>query len=172
VTDERRKAIESLLKDVQAPVTGSELAKRFNVSRQVIVQDIALLRAAGMDIVASSNGYYLTYEETLTSQVRTLVCKHGGYDSIEDELGIIIDMGGKVLNVIIDHPVYGDITCSLNIGSRHEIRQFVEKVRGSKAAPLASLTDGEHIHTIEVPSEEVFELMKKQLRTKGILVEG
>ncbi len=171
MTDERRKAIECLLKQVQTPVTGSELAKKFNVSRQVIVQDIALLRASGMDIVASSNGYYLTEQETVTSQIRTLVCKHAGYDSIEDELSIIIDMGGKVLNVIIDHPVYGDITCSLNVGSRHEIKQFVEKVKDSKAAPLASLTDGEHIHTIEVPSDEVFEIMKKQLKLKGILVE-
>lgn len=171
MTDDRRKAISSLLKEIQSPITGSELAKRFDVSRQVIVQDIALLRASGMDIVASSNGYYLNEIESIESQIRTLVCKHEGYDTIEDELGIIIDMGGKVLNVIIDHPVYGDITCPLNISSRHEIKQFVEKVRNSQAAPLASLTDGEHIHTIEVPSDEVFEIMKRQLRSKGILVE-
>lgn len=171
MAEDRRKAIETILKQIPTPITGSELAKQFNVSRQVIVQDIALLRAAGMDVVAASNGYYLADRESWNNHIRTVVCNHEGYDSIEEELRIIIDMGGKVLNVIIDHPIYGDIICPLNIGSRHELMQFIEKVKNSNAAPLASLTDGEHIHTIEVPSEEVFEIIKKQLISKGILVE-
>ncbi len=170
MAEDRRKTIESLLKNSSTPITGSELAKQLNVSRQVIVQDIALLRAAGMDIAGASNGYYLADVVTVGSNIKEIICNHKGYDSIEEELSIIIDMGGKIHNVIIDHPIYGDIVCPLNIKSRHELKEFIEKVKNSNAAPLASLTDGEHIHTIEVPSEDVFIIIKEKLVEKGYLV--
>lgn len=170
MTDERRRKIVDILNRNDEPITGSELSKKFNISRQVIVQDISVLRAQGMNIMATSNGYYIpkVYEDK--RNIRTVACNHKGYESIEKELRIMIDMGAKVLDVIVDHPVYGEIRCPLMINSRYDLEKFIQKVRGAKAEPLASLTDGEHIHTIEVPCDEVYDIIIEKLEEADILV--
>lgn len=140
------------------------------MSRQVIVQDIAVLRAKGINIMATSNGYYISKRNEDNRNIKTIICKHEGYDSIEKELTIIIDMGGKVLDVIIDHPVYGEIRCPLMINSRYDLEKFVKKVKEVKAEPLAVLTGGEHIHTIEVPNDEVYDIILNKLNNIGFLV--
>lgn len=170
MTEERRKMIVDSLNNSDEPVTGSDLAKRFDVSRQVIVQDIAVLRAKGLNIMATSNGYYISKVKEGNRNIKTVVCNHKGYDSIEKELKIMIDMGAKVLDVIVEHPVYGEIRCPLMINSRYDLEKFINKVIGVKAEPLASLTDGEHIHTIEVPGDEVYEIILKKLNKVGFLV--
>ena len=48
--NKRRQAIIDILKNSLQPVSGTYLAKTLQVSRQVIVQDIALLRAGDYDI--------------------------------------------------------------------------------------------------------------------------
>lgn len=171
MTERRRKNIMDLLKDCDEPITGSDLAKKFNVSRQVIVQDIAVLRAKGINIMATSNGYYIPKPSENHKNIETIMCKHKGYESIEEELKTVVDMGGKVLDVIVMHPVYGEIRCPLMINSRYDLNRFIEKVKKEKAEPLASLTGGEHIHTIEVPNKKVYEIILKKLKEKGYLIE-
>ncbi len=170
MTDKRRDEILEILNTKEGPITGSELAKRFEVSRQVIVQDIAVLRAQGINIMASSNGYYIPTPNYNSNNIATIVCKHEGYQSIKDELTVIVDMGGKILDVIVMHPVYGEIRCPLMIDSRYELEKFITKVKEERAEPLASLTGGEHIHTIEVPNSKVLDIIKEKLDEKGILV--
>ena len=169
-TLERRESLERILKESTNPIKGASLAYDLNVSRQVIVQDIAILRAKGINIVATSKGYSILRQNNIERNIKTLVCKHKGYTSIEKELSIIIDMGGKILDVIVVHPVYGEIRCTLMINSRYDLEKFIEKVRTSKAEPLASLTKGEHIHTIEVPSDEVYEIIVSKLDDIDFLV--
>lgn len=170
MTEERRKSILNILNSSDEPITGTDLAKKFDVSRQVIVQDIAVLRAKGINIMATSNGYYILKINEENRNIKTVVCKHKGYGSIEDELRIMIDMGVKVLDVIVAHPVYGEIRCPLMINSRYNLEKFIQKVKDAKAEPLATLTDGEHIHTIEVPNDEVYEILLIKLNEVGFLV--
>ena len=58
----RRDGILSLLEESDTPLSGTELAHRFKVSRQVIVQDIALLRAEDKKILSTYRGYVLDRE--------------------------------------------------------------------------------------------------------------
>jgi len=172
MTEERRKEIVRILKSREKPIVGSELAKRFNVSRQVIVQDIAVLRARGLNIISTSNGYFIAEAKDEGKNIVTVVCSHFGYDAMMKELSIMIEMGAKVIDVIVSHPVYGEIRCPLMLNSKYELDQFIEKVRRYKAQPLATLTDGEHIHTLEVPNEEVYRLILEKLEEEGILIKG
>lgn len=165
--ENRRSEILQLLKNRQEPITGSELSKLHGVSRQVIVQDIALLRAEGKDILATSNGYILFKEEKRI--LKTILSNHTGYDRLEEELKLIVDMGCTIIDVIIEHPVYGEIRSPLMLKSRIDIEKFMEKTINNKAEPLSKLTDGEHIHTLEVPSEDVFLELKKKLGEKSFL---
>ncbi|QZY55010.1 transcription repressor NadR [Crassaminicella profunda] len=171
-TDERRKAIIKILKDQEEPITGTALAKEFKVSRQVIVQDIAVMRAQGENILATSNGYMMIKFDGKNKNIKTIICRHKGYAHMEEELKIMVDMGAKVLDVIVEHPIYGEIRSSLMITSRMDIEEFMEKVKENDAAPLASLTGGDHVHTVEVPNNRAYEKMIKALKEKGYLVKG
>lgn len=167
---ERREKILETLKVNKTPVKGTELSRKFQVSRQVIVQDIALLRARGEDVLATPQGYILPNIYKTNKLVKKIVCKHEGYDEIEDELKLIIDMGGKIIDVIVDHPLYGEIKSPLEISSRLDLQEFMNNIKKTKAEPLSSLTDGIHIHTIEVENEEVFKKIKKNLWKKKYLI--
>ncbi|MFZ5965547.1 MAG: transcription repressor NadR [Bacillota bacterium] len=171
-TEKRRQEILKILMGYHEPITGTELSKRFDVSRQVIVQDIAVIRAQGHDVIATSNGYMILKQNRKEKNIKTVVCKHEGYKAIEEELKIMVDMGAKVLDVIVEHPVYGEIRVPLMICSRMDLEEFLERVRREQAEPLSSLTGGEHIHTLEVPNDRVFEKMIKTLREKGYLFES
>jgi hypothetical protein len=170
ITKKRREEIVRLLKNAQEPITGNKLSELFNVSRQVIVQDIAVIRAMGLDIIATSNGYII-YKKDDKSVIRTIVCKHDGLDNLEEELRIIINNGGAVLDVCVNHTVYGIIKRELNLRSISDIEEFVEAITENKATPLAILTGGEHIHHIEISKEKNFLKMIDQLQEKGYLVE-
>ncbi|CCQ92862.1 putative transcription repressor NiaR [[Clostridium] ultunense Esp] len=167
---ERRKKILDTLNKNRKPVKGTELSKKFNVSRQVIVQDIALLRARGEDILATPQGYIIPKAYKENKLTRKIVCKHEGYDEIEDELKTIIDLGGKIVDVIVEHPLYGEIKSPLEISSRLDLKEFMENIIKTKAEPLSSLTEGIHIHTIEVDDEESFERIKEALIGKKYLI--
>ena len=141
--EERRRAIAKTL-TAEHPVSATALAGQFSVSRQIIVGDIALLRAAGLDIVATPRGYKLG--ET-TGLLRAVACVHSAQET-ETELLAMVD-NGTVIDVVVDHPLYGQMTGQLSLASRYDVRQFVEKAK--HAAPLSSLTDGVHIHTSAAP---------------------
>ena len=170
ITAKRRGEILKMLKDSHGPMTGTELAKLFEVSRQVIVQDIAVLRAQGQNILATSKGYMIP--EALGSQnyIVTIVSKHESYDHMEEELKIIVDAGGKIIDVIVEHPIYGEIRSSLMIQSRMDIEDFMKKIRKNQAEPLASLTGGEHIHTLELPNDKSYRKIIEELSKRGFLV--
>jgi transcriptional regulator of NAD metabolism len=166
----RREEIFKVLKESKNPIKGTELSQKFQVSRQVIVQDIAILRAKGKNIIATPQGYIIPNTYDKNRILKTIACNHEGYDEIEDELKTIIDMGGKVIDVIVDHPLYGEIRSLLEIGSRLELQQFMDNIKKTNAEPLSSLTGGIHIHTIEVENEEIFERIKEALIRKKYLI--
>jgi len=167
--EERRKKIIEILKNSAEPVSGAELAKRLGVSRQVIVQDIALLRAVNRNIISTTRGYVLYYQEVQKVN-RCFLVKHTDGE-IEDELCTIVDNGGKVLDVIVMHDIYGEISAGLIIKSRQDVYDFVEKLKEQKTVPLKELTGGVHLHTIEADSEAILDSIERKLREKKYLYE-
>jgi len=168
--DNRRDEILKLLNSTEFAIKGTDLAEIFGVSRQVIVQDIAILRAKGISILATAQGYIIPTMNDRKNIRKTIVCNHKGYDELEDELKLIIDLGGKVLDVIVDHPLYGEIKSPINIETRYELNQFMKNIKNKNAEPLSSLTGGLHLHTIEVKDEDVFEMIVKALDDKKYLI--
>lgn len=164
----RREKITEILLSRKEAVSGSELAKLLGVSRQVIVQDIALLRAVNKNILATTKGYLL-YVQEQKKATRCFLVKHTT-DQIEDELCTIIDLGGKVLDVIVIHQVYGQIQTDLVLQSRADIAVFMKKANARKSAPLNVLTDGTHLHTVEADSEEILDQIEASLRAKNYLI--
>lgn len=167
--EERRAGIIETLKNSEEPVSGAELAKRFGVSRQVIVQDIALLRAVSRNIISTTRGYVL-YDQKDAKVNRCFLVRHSD-DEIEDELCTIVDNGGKVLDVIVIHDIYGELSAGLGLKSRKDVYDFVEKLRNNRTVPLKHLTDGIHLHTVEADSEEILDAIEKKLKEKNYLVE-
>ena len=145
--EERRARIIEVLKSSEEPVSGAELAKRLGVSRQIIVQDIALLRAVNRNIISTTRGYLLYYQE-IQKVNRCFLVRHTD-DEIEDELCTIVDNGGKVMDVIVMHDIYGEITAGLIIKNRQDVYDFVEILKSQKTVPLKALTGGVHLHTVE-----------------------
>lgn len=165
---ERREAIINVLVEQKKPVTGTALAKKYGVSRQVIVQDIALIRAQGLHIISTGEGYLVSKnnEETIK---RAITVKHS-MNEIEDELNTIVDYGGHVLNVIVSHLVYGEIEVDMMIYSRKDVKKFINKMSSEDFVPLMHLTGGEHLHIIEAKDEETLDEIENELDRKGYLV--
>ena len=161
--EERRKIISQTLTADQ-PISATALAGKFSVSRQIIVGDIALLRAAGLDIVATPRGYKLGESSGL---VRTVACVHTGIEELEKELLVMVDNGCTVMDVVVEHPLYGEINGQLSLASRYDVQQFVEKVK--EASTLSSLTGGLHLHNLRCPSEEASRRVCDELNAAGIL---
>lgn len=168
---ERRKSILDILKDSEDPVSAGALASRFSVSRQVIVGDIALLRASGREILATPRGYLISAPRAPHSYIGKIVCRHR-YEHMKAELYALIDEGCKVRDVIVEHPVYGQLTGQLELSSRHDVDVFLKLTKESDAAPLSVLTGGIHLHTLICPSKAVFLRARRKLAHMGILVES
>ena len=166
--ENRRKTLLDLLAAAEEPLSGSALAKKLGVSRQVIVQDIALLRATNRDILSTARGYLL-YTPHSTRRNRCFMVSHTT-EQIADELNTIVDLGGKVLDVIVTHPIYGSITVNLIISSRRDVQEFVHKIETKQTKPLKELTDDIHYHTVEAESEEVLDSIEKALAEKKYLL--
>ncbi|NBG89237.1 transcription repressor NadR [Isachenkonia alkalipeptolytica] len=167
----RRSAIVEAIKKAGKPMKGTELSKKYGVSRQVIVQDIALLRAEGKEIIATPQGYIIPEKQGKGRQ-KTIVTRHNKGTDLKKELTLMVDLGVVIVDVIVEHPVYGEIRGNLNINSRLDIENFMNQLEKQEAKPLAELTDGVHMHTIEVPSEAVYEQLLKVLRKNHYLIEG
>lgn len=167
-SEQRRENLLDILKKCDEPVSGSSLAKSLQVSRQIIVQDIALLRAANVEIFATPRGYVIG-RETAGRVRRSFMVNHTK-EQIVDELYTIIDNGGKVLNVIVSHDVYGQIQADLILENRHDVDAFIHRINTSKAGPLLSLSDGVHIHTVEASSEKILDNIERDLEQKGYLI--
>lgn len=164
--EERRAAVLDTLVRSAGPVSASALAGRFGVSRQLIVGDVALLRAGGAAIDATARGYVIQGKrEGLRRQV---ACRHQGTE-MEAELQIMVDNGCTVLDVIVEHPVYGQLTGALGLSNRYDVRQFI--LRSRAAQPLSLLTEGVHLHTLSCPDEEAFRRVREELAGAGFLLE-
>ena len=161
--EDRRKRIEQTL-TADRPISATALAGLFSVSRQIIVGDIALLRAAGLDIIATPRGYKLGETSGL---IHTVACIHAGVEELEKELLAMVDNGCTVLDVVVEHRLYGEITGQLSLSSRYDVQQFVERARDSST--LASLTGGLHLHNLRCPSEEAYQRVCRDLERLGIL---
>lgn len=168
--DERRNYILELLFAAKNPLSGTEIAKKCGVSRQIIVQDIALLRATNKNILSTYKGYLLYQPENDRDSVkRTFAVSHTN-EQIQDELYTIVDCGGKILDVIIMHEVYGPITVDLILKNRMDVDDFIIKLATTPARPLKELTGGKHFHTVEAASGEILKKIESQLDEKGYLV--
>lgn len=166
-TEERRDSIREELERREQPVKGTELAKLFGVSRQVIVQDIAILRAEGMPVIATPSGYMII-KASESNLLKKVAVKHSR-DKLTEELSIMLDYGARILDVIVEHPVYGEIKGNLNINCREDLSDFAKKISSGETEPLSVLTDGIHIHTVEVPNEETFCKMIEELKRQNFL---
>ncbi|MBB2184637.1 transcription repressor NadR [Lachnospiraceae bacterium MD1] len=164
----RRELLVKMLSEQSEPVSGGELSKRLGVSRQVIVQDIALLRASEVNIISTTKGYLIYQAEN--KQVKRLMKVRHTTEQIEDELCTIVDNGGKVLDVLVTHQIYGPITTALTIRNRQDVYDFVKKVHEKKIVPLKDLTDGVHQHTVETDSEASLDRVEQALDQKGYLI--
>ena len=167
--EERRMKILELLQNSQAPITGSELSRLTNVSRQVIVGDITLLKAMNEPIIATSQGYlYMNTGEDRHTCERVIACRHTP-GLTEAELNLIVDSGVTVKDVKVEHPVYGDLTASIMVSNRRQVKQFIEKMEATGASLLSELTGGVHLHTITAATESQLDEVIEALKQEGFL---
>lgn len=164
---ERREKLIQILENSYKPVSGSELAKELGVSRQVIVQDIALLRAVDEKILSTNKGYIL-FKEYPNKVTRSFLVKHST-EQIEEELCLIVDMGGRILDVGVSHGIYGKISTELIINNRQDVYEFVEKLKSGKVTPLKELTGDIHVHTVEADSVDILDHIEGALNKNNYL---
>lgn len=161
---ERRTAIINQIKNSTVPVSGKALAAQYAVSRQVIVQDIALLRAKDWEILSTNRGYLMNHPKSVERIF--WVCHNG--EQIEEELNAVVDLGGVVLDVAVQHQVYGELRAPLNIRSRRQVQQFLEDIQSGRSKPLTNLTSGHHCHKICAESEEILDMIEETFKKMGI----
>lgn len=162
---ERRNMIIQKLEESDKALSGSVLAKELGVSRQIIVQDIALLRAKGTNIISTNLGYILTQ----TKEAKRVFKLRHTDEEVSDELSLIVDCGGIVKDVFIYHKVYGTVRAEMNIRSREDVRKFLEKIASGSSSLLKNVTSGYHYHTVLAPGEETLDLIRERLSEKGFL---
>ena len=163
----RRSAILARLKHENGPVSATALAKEHGVSRQIIVGDIALPRAGGEPISATPRGYLLDRENA--GELHTVAVRHTTQE-MERELQICVDNGCTVLDVVVEHPVYGQLVGQLQLSSRYDVEQFLNRSRSGAARPLSDLTGGIHLHRLLCPDEAAYRRVCRQLDEAGILL--
>lgn len=164
IGETRRREILKYISESDKPVSGTKLAEIFHVSRQVIVQDIALLRAADYEIFSTNRGYICSNTK---KSARVVGVYHTG-EMIEEELNAVVDLGGTVEDVFVQHEIYGELRAPLQISSRRQVQRFLEDIRNGKSRPLTDITSGHHCHTITAESEEILDLIEEALERLGV----
>lgn len=167
---QRREEIAALLRGAKGPITGSDLAKRLHVSRQLIVGDIALLRTGGLEIYATPQGYLLPAGQQGLGVSRVVAAKHLGEAALRDELETVVDLGGMVVDVSIEHALYGEFKAMLMLRDRAGVETFVGALRNSGMEPLSLLTGGVHLHTLSARDEQALDRIQQALERKGYLL--
>ncbi|MBQ1984957.1 MAG: transcription repressor NadR [Clostridia bacterium] len=163
---DRRKEIANYLMTEGKVISGSVLSDKFGVSRQIIVQDISVLKAMGYEILSTHSGYVI-HGSPLVERVFKL---YHTTDQTEDELNTIVDLGGTIVDVFVWHKVYGKLSVPLNIFSRLHVKQFIEGVRTGKSTELMNITGGYHYHTVRAEEKEVLDQIEKALEYKNYIV--
>ena len=167
----RRAEIAALLEKADSPLSAAHLASQLGVSRQVIVQDIALLRTGGQTIFATPEGYLLPALEPAAAARRVVAARHRDNAGMRRELETVVRLGGTVVDVSIEHPVYGEISAPLHLRTQAGVDRFMANFETGGTSPISLLTDGVHLHTVEAPSQGAMERILSALREAGILVE-
>ena len=166
-TAQRREEILALLNQADAPIAAKDLAARFGVSRQVIVQDIALLRSAGHPIASTNRGYIMGGK---AQAIRMFKVKHNA-DQMRTEMDAIVDLGGCVIDVAVNHRTYGFISAPLDVKSRRDVSRFIEDLDKGVSRPLSALTDGYHFHHVSADSNEILNEIEISLSDLGFLAQ-
>ena len=165
----RREEILRILSESDGCISANQFAERFGVTRQIIVSDIALLRANGHRIAATRRGYQLE-SASPKGRLETIVCRHSS-DQVLDEFYAVVDNGGSITSVMVEHPIYGEISAQINVASRYDAQEFVRLQKSVNATQLSDLTGGLHIHMISVPDPEAYQRIIEELRRLDILAE-
>lgn len=163
---ERSDAILKRISMSADPVSGSTLASEFGVSRQIIVKDIAALKAAGNDIISTTKGYII---HTAPRPERVFKVVHRD-DEIQKELLTITDAGGEVVNVFVWHKIYGKIEAELDIKNSSDVREYILSLKNGRSGPLKNVTSGYHYHTVRAETEEILDKVRTALDNIGFLV--
>ena len=163
--EKRRKQLLNILSSSNNPISGGTLSKELNVSRQIIVQDISLLRANGATIFSTNKGYLLQEDRKYS---RVFKVYHTD-DQVEEELSTIVDAGGQIRDVFVYHKVYGVLKAEMGIKSRRDVRSYMEEISTGKSSLLKNVTSGYHYHTIDAESEEILDAIQEELQQKGFL---
>ena len=170
--NKRRQAIIDILKNSLQPVSGTYLAKTLQVSRQVIVQDIALLRAGDYDIYSTHKGYVLNIKDKLRDLVEEIFILNEMFDNeVEKELSLIVDLGGYVEDVFVYHKVYNIVKATLNIASRRDIKNYMTNLQTGHSSLLKNVTSGYHYHTVHADNEEILDEIQEELQKAGFLAQ-
>lgn len=165
--DERRNSIIEMLIREKRAIKGTTLAERFNVTRQIIVKDIAILRAKGNSIIATPDGYMINDN---SSRVKSVIAVNHNNEDVIKELEIVVKYGGIIEDVIVEHPLYGEIKGILMIKNLNDLNKFKNTLKEINAKPLSILTNGVHLHTISADSIENMELIKEELKENGFIL--
>lgn len=165
--NERRSEILSCLGNAKQPVSAGALSAKFGVSRQVIVQDIAILRAEGCEVISTSRGYIVDSDNRVE---RVIKCRHS-LDELADEGEIIISLGGRVENIFVNHRIYGKISANLNLVTMTDVEELHRSLLAGASKPLMSVTDGYHYHTVSADGEDALDRIEELLRARGFLIE-
>lgn len=166
--EERRNNIVKFLSLQNTPVSGTALAKEFGVSRQIIVQDIALLRSGDTKIISTNRGYIIAGDK-VENPTRIFKCRHED-EQTEEELCAIVDQGGIVKDVFVNHKVYGRIQAPMNIRSRRDVKEFMQDIHSGKSTLLKKVTSDYHYHTVSADSEEILNAIETELANLGFLI--
>ena len=164
---DRRENIIKLLLESNEPIKGSVIARKYLVTRQVIVKDIAILRAKGENIIATPDGYIINKKE---NKVKAIIAVTHNEEEMFNEMSIVIKYGGTIEDVIVEHPLYGEIAAMLMIKNYNEFNKFVQKRQDQKAKLLSVLTNGVHLHTISAESEDDINLIISELKKHNFIV--
>lgn len=170
---ERRKKLLTLLQQADAPICGKQLSKDLNVTRQIIVSDIAILRSSGISIASSKLGYMIIRPDYQNFYRRSLGCQHKKMDAaeIESEMNVVVDNGGIIHQMILQSKTYGTLCVHLNIRSRRDVKTFIQSFKETDAPFITVITRGEHLLEIETHDAEEMQAIKSRLDELDLLKE-
>ena len=165
----RRMKLRQMLLEAREPVSGTALAGALHVSRQVIVQDIALMRAEHLPILSTNKGYLLGPDAVRASQPKRVFFVRHRTEQVLEEFMTVIDLGGRIMDVSVEHELYGPIRADLLIENAQDAQDFVDRLKNCRDNPLKVLTDDCHYHTVTAPSEKLLDLIEAELKARGFL---
>ncbi len=163
--EERREKLLSMLQNTNQPIAGGTLAKEFDVSRQVVVQDIALLRAKKHDIISTCHGYVMQ-KKAICQRIFKVIHTD---EQMEEELNLFVDFGGIVEDEFVYHKVYNVIRAEISLKSRRDVAIYLEKLKSGTSKSLKDVTSGYHYHTITADNEQILDQIQRELENRGFL---